>query len=283
MKKTLLILACFFLLGGLQAQTKTLYDYSCQTLDNQTISLGQYAGKKLMVVNVASYCVYTPEYTPLEQLYEQYKKYNFLIIGFPSDDFDNQGGTDSEIISTCHSYDVTFAIMQEIHVATGDIAPVYQWLETDSLNGVSNATITWNFNKFLIDRQGHWVQWYDSPVSPLDTSITNWIIQDSTAGKLAYRKPSAFNDTAIILEGTFDTVNVAANDSDESGDSLCVTSVYGSPDFKVMDCSNVVYDGPANFIGYDTCWYVICTDSAPVVCDTAMLSVTVEALTNAIT
>jgi glutathione peroxidase len=144
--------------------------------------MSQYAGQKVMVVNCASYCVYTPEYTPLKRLDSIYaSKYNFTIVGYPSNDFLNQGGTDSAIIATCHQYDVNFQIMSPVSIVTGDTAPLYKWLQRADLNGVSNAHVSWNFNKFLIDRQGHWVAWYDSPVSPLDTAITNWIIEDSAA------------------------------------------------------------------------------------------------------
>jgi glutathione peroxidase-family protein len=136
----------------------------------------------VMVVNCASYCVYTPEYTPLKVLDSIYgTHYNFTVIGFPSDDFLHQGGTDSAIIATCHEYDVNFPIMAKVSIVTGDTAPIYKWLQREDLNGVSNATVSWNFNKFLIDRQGHWVRWIDSPVSPLDTSIINWIVDDSAA------------------------------------------------------------------------------------------------------
>jgi glutathione peroxidase len=145
--------------------------------------MNQYYGKKVMVLNVASFCVYTPEYTPLQQLYDQYHQYNFEIVGFPSNDFLNQGGTDSQIISTCHTYNVSFQIMQTVHVVSGDTSPIFKWLQRKDLNGVSNATVGWNFNKFLIDEAGHWVRWYDSQTSPLDTNIINWIMSPSvTAG-----------------------------------------------------------------------------------------------------
>lgn len=166
----------------LPAQVTTFYNHKWQTIAGDTISMSQFAGKKLMVVNVASYCVYTPEYTPLSQLDSIYSaRYNFAVIGFPTDDFANQGGTDSVIIATCHHYNVKFQIMQKTHVIVPDTCPVYQWLERGDLNGVANQGITWNFNKFLIDRQGHWVNWYDSGIDPLDTAITNWIIEDSAS------------------------------------------------------------------------------------------------------
>lgn len=182
MKKLYPLLAAFvFCISAFAQSPVSFYSYNCPNLAGDTINMGIYAGKKLMIVNVACYCLYTPEFTPLEELDSAYSKYNFEVIGFPSNDFLHEGGNDSEIIATCHSYDVNFPIMATVSIVTGDTAPIYKWLQCKSLNGVSNATVSWNFNKFLIDRQGNWVQWYDSPVSPLDTAITNWIIEDSAS------------------------------------------------------------------------------------------------------
>ena len=179
--KRIFTLALFIsLYAGAQAQVvQSFYDFSWPDIIGDTISMSQYAGQKVLVVNCASYCGYTPQYTPLKDLQAQYSRYNFTVIGYPSNDFANQGGTDSAIIATCHGYQVNFPIMSPVAIVTGDTAPLYKWLQRRDLNGVSNAHVTWNFNKFLIDRQGHWVRWFDSPVSPLDTAITNWIIEDS--------------------------------------------------------------------------------------------------------
>ena len=160
----------------------TFYDFSGPTLAGDTISMGIYSGKKMMVINCASYCVYTPQYTPLEQLYTQYKQYNFSLIGYPTNDFAHQGGTDSQIIATCSHYAVDFQIMGLVNVAVGDTAPLFKWLQRGDLNGVSDAHIDWNFNKFLIDAQGHWVRHYPSTTSPLDTSIINWIMEGAATG-----------------------------------------------------------------------------------------------------
>ncbi len=183
MKKLCSLIAICTLYTGLSAQVlQTFYDFSGPTIAGDTISMSQYAGKKVMVVNCASYCVYTPEYAPLKRLDSIYStRYNFAIVGYPTNDFLNQGGTDSAIIATCHQYEVNFQIMAPVNIVTGDTAPIYKWLQRQDLNGVSNAHVSWNFNKFLIDRQGHWVRWVDSPISPMDSSITNWIIDDSAA------------------------------------------------------------------------------------------------------
>jgi glutathione peroxidase len=175
-----LLLVCF--LFTTRAQTgMTFYDFSGPTILGDTISMSQYAGKKVMVLNVASFCVFTPQYSQLDVLDSLYSKYNFAIVGYPSNDFNHQGGTDSQIISTCHSYDVHFQIMETVAVVTSDTAPLFKWLQRKDLNGVSDAHIDWNFNKFLIDRHGNWVRHYSSVVSPLDTSIINWIVEDSAS------------------------------------------------------------------------------------------------------
>jgi len=155
----------------------TFHDYSALNMAGDTVYMSQYYGKKVMVVNVASFCAYTPQYTPLQEVYAAYSQaYNFEIIGFPSDDFANQGGNDSDIVQTCNNYGVTFPIMDKVHVASGNIAPVFQWLEQASLNGVANATVTWNFNKFLIDEAGHWVRHYTQATQPDDSAIIHWIV-----------------------------------------------------------------------------------------------------------
>lgn len=185
MKKlfTLLTACLIYAAGFAQTGLQTFYDFSDTTIEGTCLSMGQYTGKKVMVVNVASFCVYTPQYTQLDILDSLYgQQYNFTIIGFPCNDFLNQGGTNQQIIGTAQTYNVKFQLMETVHTVTGDTTPLYKWLQRADLNGVSNATVDWNFNKFLIDEQGHWSRHYASAVEPLDTGIVNWITGYAATG-----------------------------------------------------------------------------------------------------
>ena len=147
-----------------------------------------------MVVNTASYCAYTPQYTDLQQLYQQYQSYNFEILGFPCNDFGAQEpGSDSEIDSFCTTYGVTFQMMSKIDIISTDTAEVYKWLQLASRNGVANAPVTWNFHKFLIDEAGHWIAHYPSAVNPLSSVITSWIMTPAAIGN----KEAAFSSVYL--------------------------------------------------------------------------------------
>jgi glutathione peroxidase len=163
---------------------ESLHDFTVQTIDSVTFPLSSLAGKKVMVVNTASYCAYTPQYSDLQQLYATYGGPTFEIIGFPCNDFGNQEpGNDDQIDSFCvQNYGVTFQMMRKISITAPDTADVYKWLQLQSRNCVANEPVAWNFNKFLIDEAGNWVAHYSSPVSPLNQNIINWIISPNTTG-----------------------------------------------------------------------------------------------------
>jgi len=157
--------------------SQSIFDYNAVTIVGDTVPMSQYLGKKLMIVNTASYCGYTPQFTQLQQLYQQYHvSNNFEILGFPCNDFGNQDpGTDSASLNFCSSnYNVTFQMMSHVNIVS-DTTDVFKWLQQQSLNGVSNAQITWNFHKFLIDETGHWVAYYPSQTLPNAPAIVNWI------------------------------------------------------------------------------------------------------------
>ncbi len=153
---------------------KTLHDFKTNTLDGKEFNLADLKGKKVMIVNTASECGYTPQYKGLEELYLKYKDKNFIIIGFPCNDFGAQEpGTNADIKAFCSkNYGVTFPLMDKISIKTSSI---YQWLTSKEQNGVLDATVKWNFNKFLIDEKGQVVKYLPSKVEPMSEEITNWI------------------------------------------------------------------------------------------------------------
>ena len=153
---------------------KTLHEFKSKTLDGKEFNFADLKGKKILIVNTASECGYTPQYKDLQALYEKYSSKNFVIIGFPCNDFGGQeSGTETEIKSFCtKNYGVTFQMMGKVSIGT---SPIYQWLTHKTENGVLDATVKWNFNKFLVDEKGHLVKYLPSSVKPMDTEITNWI------------------------------------------------------------------------------------------------------------
>lgn len=158
-------------------EKQTFYDFSAETIDGKEISMSQFEGKKILVVNTASKCGYTPQYEDLQKLYDTYKDSNFVIIGFPSNDFLSQEpGTEEEIMTFCtKNYGVTFQMMSKISVKGDEINPIYNWLTDKKLNGVLDSKVKWNFQKYLIDEKGNLVEVYYSSESPLSENITKWI------------------------------------------------------------------------------------------------------------
>jgi glutathione peroxidase len=156
-------------------QTNTdnnIYKFSIKAIDDSVMSLEKYKGKKILIVNVASKCGYTKQYEDLQALSEKYKD-KLVVIGFPCNDFMGQEpGTAEEIQTFCKkNYGVTFPLAAKINVKGADVAPIYKWLCNKAENGVLDAEITWNFNKFLIDENGFILAKFDSEVKPLDEAI----------------------------------------------------------------------------------------------------------------
>jgi glutathione peroxidase len=178
MKSVILILSLILtpLFAGAQ-QDKSFYDFTVRTIKGETISLADFKGKKVMVVNVASKCGLTPQYKQLQELYDKYGDKNFVIIGFPANNFGQQEpGTNEEIQEFCTlNYGVTFPMMAKISVKGDDIAPLYEWLTKKSENGHQDAEVTWNFQKFLIDESGRWMHSYEPRTLPTAPEIISWI------------------------------------------------------------------------------------------------------------
>lgn len=179
MKTFIITLITIIMTTTINAQQKSFYDFTVKTIDGKDFPLSSLKGKKVLVVNVASKCGFTPQYAKLEELYTKYEKDNFVIIGFPANNFLGQEpGSNEEIKTFCTlNYGVTFPMMAKISVKGKDIAPLYQWLTQKSENGVANAKVGWNFHKFLIDENGNWVASYGSTTDPLSEKIVDWIVE----------------------------------------------------------------------------------------------------------
>ncbi len=183
--KKLLLISLILISLRLPAQTlETFHDFTELTIFGDTLHLSDFAGKKVLVVNTASFCAFTPQFTDLQALDSTYASYNFEVIGFPCNDFGGQDpDDDSTIWGYCSgTYGVTFQMMSKVSITAFDTAEVYKWLQLQSRNGVADAPVSWNFNKFCIDEAGHWVMHFPQQTSPFDTAIVNWILSPSVTG-----------------------------------------------------------------------------------------------------
>ena len=172
----LTVIISLLAMNTLSAQ-KTFYDFNVKDIDGKDVNLSDYKGKKILVVNVASKCGLTPQYEDLQKLYETYGGDDFVIIGFPANNFLGQEpGSNEEIKTFCvKEYDVTFPMMSKISVKGSDQHPLYAWLTQASENGVADAKVTWNFQKFLIGEDGQWLTFFSPKVQPLSKDIVNWL------------------------------------------------------------------------------------------------------------
>lgn len=154
------------------SNTKNIYDFKVASLDEGTINFADFKGKKILIVNTASECGYTPQYKDLQALYEKFKD-KLVIVGFPANNFGGQEpGSATEIKAFCEkNYGVSFLMAAKVSVKGSDMAPIYQWLTSKAANGVLDAEIGWNFNKFLIDENGKMVAHFPSKVKPMDEAI----------------------------------------------------------------------------------------------------------------
>ena len=173
--KTLILLLSLFMVINSHAQT--IYDFKVSDIEGQVFDLATLKGKKVMIVNTASKCGLTPQFEQLQQLYTQFKDSNFVIVGFPTNDFYQQDpGTNDEIQSFCvKNYGVTFPMMAKIKVKGDSIEPLYQFLTNKSKNGLEDNEVKWNFQKYLINEQGQLVRVVGPRVKPMDISILEWI------------------------------------------------------------------------------------------------------------
>ena len=153
-----------------------IYSFTLNSIEGKPAPLGDYKGKVVLLVNVASQCGYTPQYSALEAIYEKYKDQGFVILGFPANNFGAQEpGTNEEIKTFCtRKYSVTFPMYAKISVKGDDQAPLYAYLTKETAAGISGE-IKWNFTKFLVDRDGKVVQRFEPAVTPDSKEVTGAI------------------------------------------------------------------------------------------------------------
>jgi len=187
--KNLFSIACgIFLFVTIQGQAQnnksksamgkqTIYQFKVEDLYGKQFDFASLKGKKVMIVNTASKCGYTPQYKDLEALYKEFKDKGFVIIGFPANNFASQEpGTNKEIATFCkQNYGVSFPMMSKISVKGNDMSEVYQFLTQKAKNGLKDSNVEWNFQKYLINEKGELVKVYYSKTLPTDPEIVNWI------------------------------------------------------------------------------------------------------------
>lgn len=174
---TLFILTMENLQAQNNADNQTIYQFTVEDINGKPFALADLKGKKVMIVNTASKCGLTPQYKELEALYQQYKDRDFIIIGFPANNFLGQEpGSNEQIASFCSTnYGVTFPMMSKISVKGKNMHPLYQFLTQKSKNGVEDSKVKWNFQKYLIGRDGKLEKVIDPKTLPSSDEVKQWI------------------------------------------------------------------------------------------------------------
>ena len=174
MRKLILILTLCLACASLSAEPKSIYQFTMNSIDGQPVSLKSFQGKVVLLVNVASKCGFTPQYTALEAVYEKYKSRGLVIVGIPANNFMSQEpGTNAEIKTFCSTkYNVTFPMMAKISVKGDDQTPLYTFLTGKATDPQFAGDIKWNFTKFLFDRNGNPVARFEPKVTPDSADVT---------------------------------------------------------------------------------------------------------------
>jgi glutathione peroxidase len=178
MKNLVLIFAGMLIAMVSFSQKKSFYDFKVKDIDGNEVDMKKYKGKKVLIVNVASECGYTPQYKDLETLYRNYKDSNLVILGFPCNDFSEQEPkVEKDIKAFCQkNYGVTFPMMSKIVIKGDGGHPLYKWLQTKTENGVQDNDVKWNFNKFMISEDGSFQGYLPSKILPNDRIIIDWVM-----------------------------------------------------------------------------------------------------------
>jgi glutathione peroxidase len=157
--------------------SKSIHQFKVTDIEGKQFDFSSLKGKKIMIVNTASKCGYTPQYEQLEKIYQQYKDKNFVIIGFPANNFLSQEpGSNEEIATFCQkNYGVTFPMMSKISVKGKDQHPIYTFLTTKKYNGLEDNSVSWNFQKYLINKDGRLEKVVSPSTKPDAEEIIEWI------------------------------------------------------------------------------------------------------------
>ena len=158
-------------------EKSSIHQFKVQDIEGNEFNFKSLSGKKIMVVNTASKCGLTPQYKQLEEVYEKYKNQNFIIVGFPANDFMSQEpGTNEEIGVFCErNYGVTFPMMSKISVKGKEMDEIYQFLTQKAKNDVADSNVEWNFQKYLLNEKGELEMIISPKTLPTDEKIINWI------------------------------------------------------------------------------------------------------------
>ncbi|AXH10020.1 glutathione peroxidase [Malaciobacter halophilus] len=164
----ILILTILFISSLIGANMKSIYDFEVETIDGKKVSLSDYKNKVLLIVNVASKCGFTSQYEGLEKLYDKYKTKDFVVLGFPCNQFMNQEpGTNEEIKEFCSlTYNVSFPMFSKIDVNGDEAHPLYKYLKNEASGLLGTEAIKWNFTKFLVDKNGKVIDRFSPSTTP---------------------------------------------------------------------------------------------------------------------
>jgi glutathione peroxidase len=175
--KNILFISLAIILVSSTMSKQSIHQFKVKDLDGKDFDFSSLKGKKVMIVNTASKCGLTPQYEKLEALYKKYSSKNFIIIGFPANNFMGQEpGTNEDIATFCQkNYDVTFPMMSKISVKGKDMHPVYQFLTSKDKNGLEDNEVQWNFQKYLLNENGQLEKVISPRTQPDDESIIEWI------------------------------------------------------------------------------------------------------------
>jgi glutathione peroxidase len=175
--KNILYISLAIILVSSTMSKQSIHQFKVKDLDGNDFDFSSLKGKKVMIVNTASKCGLTPQYEKLESLYKKYKSKNFIIIGFPANNFMGQEpGTNEDIATFCQkNYGVTFPMMSKISVKGKDMHPIYQFLTSKDKNGLEDNEVQWNFQKYLLNENGQLEKVISPRTQPDDESIIEWI------------------------------------------------------------------------------------------------------------